>query len=75
MTCPICKHGELKPGLVTVTLDRGTSTIVFRGVPARVCQNCGEQFVDEAVTSRLLQEAEQAARSGVEVEVRRFNAA
>lgn len=72
MKCPICKHGETKPGLTTVTLERGGMAIVFRGVPGDVCDNCGETFHDEAVTAALLRQAEQAAAAGVEVDIRRF---
>jgi hypothetical protein len=46
-------------------------TIVFREVPALVCENCGEAFHEEAVTEALMHQAEQAA-AGVEIDVRRF---
>jgi len=75
MKCPICKHGETHAGEATITLDRGAMAIVFRGVPAEVCDNCGEAFHSEAVTVALLKQAEQAAMAGVEVDVRRFAAA
>lgn len=75
MTCVICKHGETKPGKVTITLERSPATLIFRAVPAEVCQNCGERYVDAATTARLLNEAERAAQSGVEVEVRSYVAA
>ncbi len=41
----------------------------------RVCPNCGEEYVDEAVTSELLKTAEDAARSGVQVDIREYVAA
>jgi hypothetical protein len=47
-------------------------TIVFREVPAQVCENCGEAYHDEAITNALIQQAEQAAMAGVEIDVRRF---
>ena len=72
MKCPICKHGETRPGRATVTLERAAMTLVFRDVPGEVCDNCGEAFHPEEVASALLQQAEQAAKAGVEVEVRRF---
>ncbi|MFA7605134.1 MAG: type II toxin-antitoxin system MqsA family antitoxin [Rhodocyclaceae bacterium] len=72
MKCPICKHGETRPGLTTVTLERDGMAVVFRGVPDVVCDNCGETFHDEAVTTALLRQAEQAAAAGVEVDIRRF---
>jgi YgiT-type zinc finger domain-containing protein len=75
MRCPICKHGQTAPAKVTVTLERGGATVVFRGVPAEVCDTCGEQYVDSATTSRLLAEAGQAVRAGVQVEVRAYAAA
>ncbi|MEF8767006.1 type II toxin-antitoxin system MqsA family antitoxin [Candidatus Accumulibacter contiguus] len=56
-----CRHGEPRPGAVTVPLERDGMTIVFREVPALVCENCGEAFHDEAVTAALLKQAEQAA--------------
>jgi hypothetical protein len=46
--------------------------IIFRKVPALVCENSGEAFHDEAVTAALLKQAEQAAAAGVEIDVRRF---
>jgi len=75
MKCVICKHGETRPGTVTVTLERGATTIIFKGVPAQVCENCGEAYVDEAITEQLLMTAELAVKAGVQVEVRDFVAA
>ncbi|MFA6043473.1 MAG: type II toxin-antitoxin system MqsA family antitoxin [Phycisphaerales bacterium] len=74
MKCPICKHGHRSPAKVTITLDRGPVTVVFKNVPAEVCSNCGEQFVDEKTTASLIQQAEATAKSGVAVEVRSFAA-
>ena len=58
MKCVICKHGELGAGKATLTLERDNVTVVFKGVPARVCQNCHEEYVDERTTARLLASAE-----------------
>lgn len=75
MKCVICKQGDTRPGTVTVTLERGRTTLVFKNVPAQVCENCGEAYVDEATTDQLLVAAEAAVKAGVEVEVREFVAA
>ncbi|CAG1004877.1 hypothetical protein PHYC_03178 [Phycisphaerales bacterium] len=72
--CPICTHGTLRPGVTSVTLERGQLTLVIKSVPARVCDNCGEQFVDEAVSARLLEVADGAAKAGTQVEVRSYAA-
>ncbi|MEW6579568.1 MAG: type II toxin-antitoxin system MqsA family antitoxin [Chloroflexota bacterium] len=75
MRCVICKHGDTAPATTTVTLERGGMTLVFKNVPAQVCENCGEAYLDEATTARLLATAEEAARAGVQVDVREYVAA
>jgi YgiT-type zinc finger domain-containing protein len=75
MKCVVCRKGETKSGTVSVTLERGDTTIVMKSVPAEVCETCGEQYVDEKTTQQLLAEAERAARSGVQLEVRTYRAA
>lgn len=75
MRCVICKHGETHSARTTVTLEREGMTLVFKGVPAQVCQNCGEAYLDEASTARLLTVVEEAVRAGVQVQVRDYVAA
>ncbi|HEV2385644.1 MAG TPA: type II toxin-antitoxin system MqsA family antitoxin [Candidatus Acidoferrales bacterium] len=74
MKCVICKIGETRPGKTAVTLERGSVILVFKGVPAEVCENCGEAYVNAKISRQLLDSAETAVRSGVEVEVREFAA-
>ncbi|MBU6433986.1 MAG: type II toxin-antitoxin system MqsA family antitoxin, partial [Nitrospirae bacterium] len=66
MTCVICKTGETQPGTATVTLERDGATVVIKGDPARLCKNCGEEYVEENVTARRLKTAEEAVRAGVQ---------
>ena len=75
MKCVICKQGETKPGHAVLTLVRNGSTFVIKNVPAQVCQNCGEEYVDGKVTHDLLQLAEREAEAGVQVDVRDYLAA
>ena len=75
MKCLICKHGETHSGTGTVTLERSETTLVFKKVPAQICDNCGEKYYDEATTTRLLETAEEAVRAGVQVDVREYIAA
>jgi YgiT-type zinc finger domain-containing protein len=75
MKCIICKLEYIQPETAVVTLTRETLTLVVRDVPAQVCENCGEEYVDEVTTARLLQVAEEAARAGVQVDVRQYVAA
>jgi YgiT-type zinc finger domain-containing protein len=75
MKCPISRNGETAPDEATVTLERDGRTLVIRKVPARVCGNCGEEYVDEDTTRRLLEPAEKDVREGVAVDVRDYVAA
>lgn len=75
MKCLICKHGNTHAGVASITLERGNTTLMFKRVPAQVCENCGEVYHDAKVTRSLLQQADQAAQRGVEIDVRRYAAA
>lgn len=75
MKCVICKHGETEPGTTTITLERDSLTLVVKGVPAQVCENCGEAYVDEATTRKLLETAEAEVNAGAQVEIREYKAA
>ena len=70
--CVICRQGETVLGVTTVTLERNGLTLVVKGVPAHVCSNCGEEYVDEETTEQLLATAEDSARAGVLVDIRAY---
>ncbi len=72
MTCVICKHGEAGPSKATVTLQRGECTVIFKDVPADICDNCGEYYLTQAVTDELFTRAEAAVKKGAEVEILRY---
>ncbi len=75
MKCVICGNGETKPGLGTITLERGETTLVIKNVPAEVCNNCGEKYFSEEITEELLEIAETAVSAGVQVDIRKYQAA
>ena len=74
MKCVICKKGTTGRGTSTVTLERDQATLVVKLVPARICENCGEVYLDEKTTDHLLKTAEEAARAGVRVDLRDYAA-
>jgi len=74
MQCVICKQGEMQSGTATVTLERGDTTVVIKGVPADVCENCGEYYLSAEMTDRVLAMAEEAVAHGAEIEILRFAA-
>ena len=75
LKCVVCKQGELRNGIATVTLERDGMILVFRKIPAEICDVCGEKYVAEQTTTRLLVAAEDAARAGVQVDIREYVAA
>ena len=75
MKCMACKQADTRPGKTTVTLERNGATLVFKDVPAEVCPNCGEDYVDEAVTRALLKSAEDMVTSGAQVDIRTYASA
>ena len=74
MKCTICKQGVTRPGTATVVLERGQTTVVIKDVPADICENCGEYYLTEELTEKVMAMAEEAVQNNVEVEVLRFAA-
>ncbi|MCH8156486.1 MAG: type II toxin-antitoxin system MqsA family antitoxin [Nitrospinae bacterium] len=74
MKCLICRQGETEKGKTTVTLERGESAIIVRGVPADVCVNCGEYYLDDDVARKVMELAESAVQRGSELEILRYAA-
>jgi YgiT-type zinc finger domain-containing protein len=72
--CSICGIGKLRGGRATVTLERGGSVVVIRGVPARICPACGEYYLTSAVTDKVMKRAEQSIANGAEVGIIRYAA-
>jgi YgiT-type zinc finger domain-containing protein len=73
MKCVICKNGETEAGLTTITLEREGTVIVVKLVPANICSNCGEVYLDDETSSVLLKKAEEASQAGVQVDVRSYS--
>lgn len=67
--CVICKHGTARPDFVTVTLEKKDVIIIFKNVPALVCENCGDYYLSAEMTKLLLEKANQTIIKGVEFEI------
>ena len=74
MSCVICRNGKTHNGHVTVTVQRGETTVILKRVPAEVCDNCAEYYLSSEVAAQVLERAESAVKSGAEVEILRFAA-
>jgi hypothetical protein len=57
-----------------VALTRDESVFVLKGVPADICQDCGEYYLSDEMTGVVLDRAEQAIGLGSEVSIQRYAA-
>ncbi len=48
MKCLVCKHNRFKKGTTVLPIERGKAILLITDIPARVCANCGETYLDEA---------------------------
>lgn len=74
MKCAICRHGTTTEGYTTIVLERDQTTVVFKKVPAQICENCGEEYVSAAVNKALLRQAHGEWERGIILEMLNFAA-
>lgn len=53
MTCVICKSRRLKRGTTVLPIERGKSILLVTDIPARICANCGEPYIDEKTAKEV----------------------
>jgi YgiT-type zinc finger domain-containing protein len=75
MTCIVCKKGTTQPGKATFTVDKGTTVVVIRGVPAQVCSTCGEEYIDASTMKHIEKLVDTAQKAGLHIAVQQFRAA
>ncbi len=73
MQCVVCKIGNLQPQKATAVFEINETTIIFKNVPALVCENCGEKYFDEKTSVKLLEKAHKIAQSDVELDIRDYD--
>lgn len=74
MKCAICRNGTTLDGHVTIVLERDQTTLVFKHVPAKICDNCGEEYISAEVNRVLLRRAREEIRRGVVLEMLNYAA-
>ena len=71
-SCPLC-GGRKKPGKTVFTVALGEGVLVVRDVPALVCGQCGEDWIEDKAASRLEQLVDDARKKHLQVEVAAFS--
>jgi YgiT-type zinc finger domain-containing protein len=65
MACPLCK-GRMEISKTNLPFETGENQLVLvKDVPARVCKQCGESFVDFNVARRVEDIVNVAKKDGV----------
>ena len=66
--CIICS-GKVEKGTTTFALDLKSSLIVVRNVPALVCTQCGEDWIEDSTATELEQVIERSKTQNSQLEV------
>ncbi len=72
MNCGLCK-GNLKEGKVNHIVDLGEGIIIIKGVPANVCKQCGEYYVDTKVALILEAIVDEVRKNRAEVLIIKYS--
>jgi YgiT-type zinc finger domain-containing protein len=68
--CPLC-GGEKQPSTTTFAVDLKFGVVVVRKVPAFVCTQCGDVWIDDPVAAKLESLIAEARRKQAVLEVTR----
>ncbi len=66
--CPLC-GGNKTRGKTTFSADLGSGVVVVRQVPAAICSQCGEEWIDDATACQLEKIVNDARERRLQVEV------
>lgn len=72
MKCALCE-ANLAAGTVNHIMDFKERIIIVKNVPASVCEQCGEYYVDTDTALALESIVEQAKKNKAEVLIVRYN--
>ena len=53
MDCKTCQQGVMELGETPVARQKGEAVVLIQAVPAHVCLNCDEHYLEETVASRI----------------------
>ena len=68
MKCFLC-NGNLEEKKVNYVVDLEDTIIIVKGVPARVCTECKEQYFDDEISENIEKIVEQLKKLKAEVTV------
>ena len=69
MKCFVCRNGDTKLGRITYHAERDGRSVLVRDVPAAICNQCGEDYIDIEVSQVVYDIAERELARGEELQV------
>ena len=70
--CPIC-GGVKIDSTTSFTVDYNSGVVVVRDVPAKVCMQCGEEWISDEIAGKLEKIVSVAKKQNQEIFVGKFN--
>lgn len=68
MKCFRCK-GELEERKVNYFVDLDNTMIIIKGVPAKVCSNCGEKYFDDKTAENIDKIVNEMKKLAIEITI------
>jgi YgiT-type zinc finger domain-containing protein len=53
MKCLACKHNHFRKGTTVLPIERGNTILLITDIPARICENCGETYIEEEIAQEV----------------------
>ena len=72
MKCAICRYGETQIGFTTLVLEKQQTTLIFKHVPAQICDNCGEEYISSQINQEILEKATKKISNEISLELLNF---
>ncbi|MFL0194286.1 type II toxin-antitoxin system MqsA family antitoxin [Clostridium sp. WILCCON 0269] len=66
MNCILCKSNMID-GKVNHIVDLDGHIIIIKGVPANICRQCGEYFIENNIALKLEKIVEEAMKNKAEI--------
>lgn len=70
--CPLCK-GEKKDKKILYTVDLSPGLVIIKDVPAKVCAQCGEEWVPAEIAKQLENIVNTARNNHLQLELVSFS--
>jgi len=75
MKCMYCKNGNLKEECITRSYEKNGVVTVITGVPVKICDACGQEFIDHETVRQLENIRKKGRMPGISMAVFNYPAA